>query len=78
MTMNDLFGPLNRKYCVWFYFLSIIGFVFIVLLLISSIYIGVTKKMGAAFYVQTLISLGYGAILYFQNRLLYSMCSSSI
>jgi small basic protein len=72
--MNTLFGPLDRKYCDYFYILSIFGFVLLALLLVSSLFVGIVKRKGVDFYMQTIsIALGY-AIFYFQNRLLHSMC----
>ena len=77
-TMNTLFGPLDRKYCDYFYILSILGFVLLVVLLISSLLVGITKRKGVDFYMQSIsIALGY-AIFYFQNRLLYSMCAGTM
>lgn len=73
-TMNTLFGPLDRRYCDYFYFLSIIGFVLLAILLVTSLVVGITKRKGVDFYMQTIsVALGY-AIFYFQNRLLHSMC----
>jgi hypothetical protein len=72
--INSLFGSLSKDYCVYFYYLSILGFLFLLIVLITSIYIGITKNKGLNFYLKMLsICLGYG-IFYFQNRLLYSMC----
>jgi len=77
-TMNTLFGPLDRKYCDYFYLLSIMGFVLLVVLLVSSLLVGITKRKGVDFYMQSIsIALGY-AIFYFQNRLLYSMCAGTM
>jgi small basic protein len=76
--MNTLFGPLDRKYCDYFYILSIIGFVLLAVLLLSSLLVGISKRKGMDFYMQTIsIALGY-AIFYFQNRLLHSMCAGTM
>ena len=76
--LNSIFGPLDKNYCLYFYYLSVIGFGFMILLIISYLWIGISKKMGAQHYLQMIIvSLGY-FIFYFQNRLLYSMCSKTI
>ena len=73
--METLFGPLDRKFCDYFWLLSVLGFVLLAVLLISSLLIGISKNKGMDFYFQTIsIALGY-AIFYFQNRLLHSMCS---
>lgn len=72
---QTLFGPLDSKYCFYFYYLSIFGFAFLILFVISSLWIGISKKLGFKFYSNMIvISLIY-FIFYFQNRLLYSMCS---
>ena len=72
--MDTIYGPLSQQYCVYFYYLSIIGFVLLILSLLTSLYVGVTKKKDSSFYMKMLmVSIGYG-VFYFQNRLLYSMC----
>jgi hypothetical protein len=74
----SLFSPLPRDYCIWFYFLSVIGFAFLVIVVLAALYIGITKRKDSGFYLQTLtIAIGY-LIFYFQNRLLHSMCVNSI
>lgn len=76
--LNTLFGPLSKDYCLYFYFLSVIGFVFIAIFLMSSLMIGLSKKHGVEYYLQVFsVALGYG-IFYFQNRLLNSMCYSAL
>ena len=72
--MDTLFGPLSSEFCIYFYYLSILGFVLLALLIFSSLVVGITKNKGAEFYWQmSTVALGY-AIFYFQNRLLHSMC----
>ena len=74
---QTFFSPLGKQYCMYFYILSVIGLVFVFIVLLSGLIIGITKKKGFEFYLSAIIgSLGY-AILYFQNRLLYSMCIGS-
>ena len=71
---QTFFSPLGKQYCMYFYLLSVIGLVFVFIVLASGLIIGITKKKGFEFYLSAIIgSLGY-AIFYFQNRLLYSMC----
>jgi hypothetical protein len=71
---NTFFGPLNKQYCIYFYFLSLFGFMLLVVFLFSSLLVGLNKRKGLDYYMQVVgISLGYG-MLYFQNRLLHSMC----
>jgi hypothetical protein len=72
--VDTLFGPLSKQYCVYFYFLSIFGFILLAIFIISSILVGLSKRKGLDYYMQVVgIALGY-AIFYFQNRLLHSMC----
>ena len=69
----DLFSPLSKDYCLYFYYLSIFGFV---LLIFSALEFGWTIVQKKKFdFKNIMIALGY-FIFYFQNRLLYSMCIS--
>ena len=70
-----LFGPLSKDYCLWFYLLSVAGFVLFILVIVGGIVIGVSKKRDFSFYLQMLIGSLVYAMIYFQNRLLYSMCT---
>lgn len=68
------FGPLPKSYCLYFYYLTVIGLVLLVLSVLSSIAMMVSRTRSAEFYMNTfMISLSY-VIFYFQNRLLYTMC----
>lgn len=74
LSEENLFGPLPKSYCLYFYYLSILGFVLLTLSLISNIALGLNKNKGLEFYLSSfMISVSY-LIFYFQNRLLYSMC----
>ena len=75
---ETLFGPLPKDYCIWFYFLSILGFVWLFFFLISAVYMGLSKRKSGDYWMSVIaIALGYG-IFYFQNRLLHSMCVGTI
>ena len=78
MNSIGLFTPLSHEFCLWFYYLSVIGFFFLFISIVSMLWIGITKRKDSSFYVQmVLVGLGY-FIFYFQNRLLYSMCVNSL
>lgn len=80
MDIQSLFTPYdNADLCLWFYFLSIVPFAFIILVIISTIAVALSsKKIPSGFFIQMIFAtLGYG-VLYFQNRLLYSMCVKSV
>lgn len=80
--MNDVeqnfFGPLGQQYCLYFYFLSVVGFIFMCILGISAIVFGIQKRKGADYYSGAFFGLLAYGIFYFQNRLLYTMCQSAI
>lgn len=64
-----LFSPLSKKYCVYFYFFSVLGLLGLLLCIFDFVvYLVGFKSMG-------LLPFGVSfAFIYFQNRLLYSMC----
>jgi Mg2+ and Co2+ transporter CorA len=47
-TVSTLFGPLDRKFCDWFFYLTVVAFVFMVLTLVSGLYVFVEKKFDLA------------------------------
>lgn len=72
--MDKLFGPLGREYCIYFYYLSVIGLILLTMVLASTLMVGISKRKGLDFYLSMIsIAMGY-FIFYFQNRLLHSMC----
>jgi len=77
--VETLFGPLGEEYCLFFYYLSIISFVFFVIVILSAVYLLVfSKKQNGAFFMATLSGSFAYLIVYFQNRLLNSMCRASL
>ena len=80
--MTDLadkqFGVLPKEYCVLFYYLSVIGFVWLIVALALFISMAVSKRRDMSFFISALLALvGYG-VFYLQNRLLHSMCAHSL
>lgn len=76
---NYLFGPLKVEYCAYFYILSVIQFSFMIFSLMSFLYLLTlgSKKMDAKLATTIFLgSLAYG-VLYFQSRLLHSICLGS-
>ena len=77
-SLDILFGPLSKNYCLYFYILSVFGLVSLFFLFISTLYIGITKKKGTFLYIQMIyIGILYGMI-YLSNRMLFTMCSHSL
>lgn len=75
---DNLFGSLSSDYCVYFYFLEVYFFISLVLFVASSLYSGISKRKPFSFYFSKLILGLVIFFMYFQNRLLYSMCSSKM
>jgi len=78
LPLQGIFGPLGKQYCAWFYFLSLIGFIMVVLLLVSGLYIGISKRKGLEYYYYLIMGSVAYLIVYFQNRLLYNMCAKTL
>ena len=77
--METVYGPLSKEYCIYFYILSIIGFVLLIIVVLSTLFIGIiTKKKNNKFYMEMFMLCIPYALMYFTNRLLYSMCSGGL
>ena len=81
--MATFFGPLNKDSCFYFLFISILFFIALVLVLASevlfiflSLYRG--RKITVREFRYGLLILVNMFIVYFVNRLLYTMCSKSL
>jgi hypothetical protein len=75
--VHQLFGPMSKFYCNWFFYLSVFGFVLFTIAVIAFLMMAVSKKQSSKFYFQMfMVCLGY-FVFYFQNRLLYSMCGNT-
>jgi hypothetical protein len=75
---DQLFGPMDKFYCLYFLYLSIFGFVLFAIAFITFLFLALTKTRSGKFYFQMfLVMLGY-FVFYFQNRLLHSMCVNTI
>jgi hypothetical protein len=72
MNLKNVFGPLDRKYCGFFYLLSLSGILLgiwvIILCIIYPFLLNQSK------YLVYLIFICF--LIYFQNRLLYNMCQN--
>jgi len=78
--MTTYFGPLSREYCAYFYFMSILFFVFFILSIIgvlSAVFMK-GKKMDFMFIVNSSMLILNTLLAYFVNRLLNTMCKGSI
>lgn len=82
-TLDYLFGPLPKEYCYYFYVMSIFFYVLLILFILLSLgyllknynNLKNIKFVLLIYVVQVIVSL---FLSYFVNRLLYSMCTSSL
>lgn len=76
--MEYIYGPLSSEFCIYFYFLSMFGFILFCFTAILGLYMGISKGKSFEFYFKTvMLCLAY-LVFYFQNRLLYSMCTGKM
>uniref|UniRef100_A0A6C0JDD9 Uncharacterized protein n=1 Tax=viral metagenome TaxID=1070528 RepID=A0A6C0JDD9_9ZZZZ len=76
MSFETVFAPLDVEFCLYFYFLMVIGFAIVVLALVGFLHQLVMSKKPN--FSLPLVEMGHGLLFYFVNRLLYSMCSKSL
>lgn len=84
MTINSIddyfFGPLGKEYCFLFKAFTIVAFLSIVMLIVTVVSTLIMSK-GKMDYKPLIFAfplfLSY-LIIYFQNRILHSMCMKSL
>ena len=76
--MNSIYGNLPKDYCLYFYALSVFGFVLMIFTFLVALIIGITRKKDFSFYFQAMMGVFAYGLFYFQNRLLHSMCVNSL
>ena len=77
-----IFGPINKDWCFYFYILSAIAFVSLVVTVLGALWIGITKRKGVEFFFTSFfIAFVYAivyAISYLQSRLFYNICNKTL
>ena len=77
-TLDFIYGPISKEYCIYFYILSVIGFLSALFVIGMTSYTALTKKYPMSFYINMImLALLYG-MFYLQNRLLYNMCTGNM
>lgn len=77
--IDYLFGPLDKKYCAYFYYLSVIGYILMLLVLLTLILLIFNdKKIDLKMVFFSIYMIVIYFIMYFQSRLLNSVCISSL
>ncbi len=77
-SFNKLFAPLGKEYCVYFYYMSVIGIVSFIFTVISMFYLIIKKKLDTYSAINSVTLLVSTLLSYFLNRLMYTMCVSSV
>lgn len=77
MKIQDLFAPLSIKYCDYFYYLSII-FLGITCIVVISILMPLIQGKNKMKFSKMVAVVSQPLLLYFINRLYYSMCVGSL
>ncbi len=70
-VLDHLFSPLSKDFCLYFYYLSVIAFIFLLLAVYNGLGLLLKKKTSV---LQAVLGLVAPFLLYFNNRLLYTMC----
>jgi len=76
-AFQDIVAPLDKDYCLIFYWLTVVNFVFLAIACLGFIGTLIMLFRGkitmmSAFY--SLLMILVYALMYFQSRLFYSMC----
>jgi len=74
-ALTYIYGPLSKQYCLWFYIFSVFGFISMCISIIAVLFIGITKKKDLSFFGAGAYIVILQFAIYFQNRLLYNMCT---
>ena len=68
---NAFFGPLGKEYCTFFFVLTVVAFLFLLASASAAVLAVVKGKVNIFAAAMALVG---PFVLYFNNRLLYSIC----
>ena len=71
---NNLFSPLDKKYCDLFYAISVFYFLMMIVSLVSLIFLFKDMKRNKFVIVNSVVVVSMLGINYIYNRLLFNMC----
>ena len=75
---DPFFGPISKDYCLLFYILALFALIACVVIVLSTIALGISGKRPLSFYLQGfLFAVMYG-VVYLQNRLLLNICKKDL
>ena len=79
-AIQQLFTPLDKDYCLLFYWLTVVNFIFLAvdsLGFLSSLVLLFRGKITFMSGLYSFLMILVYALMYFQSRLFYSMCVTS-
>ena len=71
---NNLFSPMDKKYCDLFYAISVFYFLIMIVSIVSLIFLFKDVKRNKYVIINSAIVIAMLAINYIYNRLLFNMC----
>jgi hypothetical protein len=75
---DPLFGPISKDYCLLFYILALFALISCIVIVFTTIALGISGKKSFSFYLQGfLFAVMYG-VVYLQNRLLLNICKKDL
>jgi len=75
---SNLFGPMGVQACDYFFYLSVLGLVGLVVSMLGGVVSMVSaKKINGAVMASMLSSMFSAVVIYFSNRIFYNMCLSA-
>lgn len=78
MLFDSITGSLSKDYCIYFYILTILSFIGLVVSILSLVFALFSKKLSPEIFVG-MLALPFSIFLnYLSNRLLYNMCLATL
>ena len=71
---NNLFSPMNKKYCDLFYGISVFYFLMMIVSIVSLIFLFKDIKRNKYLIINSAVVVAMLGINYIYNRLLFNMC----
>ena len=74
---DSLMAPLGKDYCMLFYVFGLLGLVLVLFSFVGLI-LGIFRKNSGYVMGAYIIGLIYALIVYYNNRIMYSICISAL
>jgi hypothetical protein len=76
-ALQDFFAPLDKDYCLLFYWLTVVNFIFLIVAglgFVASLVMLFRNKVTLMSAMYAFLMILVYALMYYQSRLFYSMC----